>query len=154
VTEKLRLHEFRLCDEEFGMPVLERIFQTELYGTWTMRIYRMQERTSCKAIDPAGYRISCVVIRSAIATDNVAACIPEVWIVHTELRVVKNVESLGAKFEHAGLANRKVFQQAHVEVQTARIVQVVPTGISKRQSAWGNERTRILEEFPPGGVLP
>src|SRR5215470_9333092 len=106
-----------------------------------MCINRMQEGASGEAVHAAGYGISSAVVCSAITADHVAACISQVGIVNAELRMVENVESFRAKFEHTRLTNRKVFQQAHIKVQPARVVQIVSTRISKRQAARSNERT-------------
>ncbi len=57
------------------------------------------------------------------------------WVIDPELRVVEDIESLGAEFEIAFSENFEVFQEGDIEIYAAGIAHRISSAISKSQSA-------------------
>src|SRR5579871_63786 len=121
-----------------------------------MGVDRVQKRITREAISPANRdtagtsfanrRKPCRIVRAAVTTDCVAAGVPKIRIVKPELSVVENVESFRAKFEHSGFADREVFQEAQIEVESSRIVEEVASSSSEGKPAWRCEGTGISQQ--------
>ncbi len=114
-----------------SVSLLETPFETELNGAWTVCVERMQEGCARDAINSACLKAG-GILRSRITThDIVPAATRIVRIVNAELRLVENVEKLGAKLKIAGLCQLETLEECQVKVQTRRVIQEVPAGISK-----------------------
>ena len=118
-----------------------------------MRIHRMQEGIAGDAIRSANDAIngwtleSGSVIRSAVATDGIIACVAEIGVVDPKLCVIEKIECFCAEFKVASLSDSKTLQQAHIEVRPVRIVQRVPASISEGQPPRCYEPVGIPEQW-------
>src|SRR5215813_7135550 len=95
----------------------------------------MQERAARQAVDATRYRVTGAVVRPTIATDHVTAGVSEVGVVEPKLRVIEDVERLGAELQNTRFTDRKMLEQAHVKIQASGIVQIIATSVSEGQAA-------------------
>src|SRR5262249_44797969 len=90
-----------------------------------------------------------------IATDHVTASVSEVGVVEPKLRVIEDVERLGAELQNTRFTDRKMLEQAHVKIQASGIVQEIATSVSEGQAARRDERARIPKDGPEAlGIVP
>jgi hypothetical protein len=107
---------------------LKSEFQPKLKNSRVVSIHGMEKRTSSKAIHGRAVQsasansriISCgriTVYGPAVASDHVVAGISRMGgVVNPELRVVENVERLGAEFNISLAENLEMFQQGKIEI--------------------------------------
>src|ERR1700722_8154935 len=134
----------RLC-------ALEIKLQSKLNDAWVVGIHGMQERVTGHAVDaPAPGRG--IAGRSAAITpyDVISRVAGMRWIVDSELRVVENIEGLGAEFEIALAEDLEMFQEGHVEIDAAGIVGGVAAAIAERQATRSHLHAAILTEGSKG----
>src|SRR5580704_3012057 len=105
----MRVPSFVAAAPDFPAPAHRRAarglkgqFQTELENSRIVRVDRVQEGIAGEAIGSRSARGRIAHRRSAIATDHIVATVSRMClIVNAELRVVENVECLGAKLKIA-----------------------------------------------------
>src|SRR5215813_7850412 len=108
----------------------------------------MQER-ACG--DTTG--IPCGAGEVAIAIDNVVAGISRMRrVVDAELGVIQKVEGLEAKLERASFRQGEAFCKADVEVDAVRVAEEIATRVSKGETGWSGEPTRIADERAKGST--
>src|ERR1035441_5362643 len=113
-----------------------------------MRIERVQKGSAGNAIGSASPKPS-GIYGARITTDDVISTTSRViGIVDTELCVVKNIKGLCAELNVSGLPNLEVFQQRHVKIQPAWIVQKIAPRVPKGESARSHKLRRITDERP------
>jgi hypothetical protein len=125
---------------------LEKEFEAKLHGSGAMRVNRMQKGGRGNA---AG--IASGVVCSRIATDHVVSGIAGIGlVVDAELSVIEQVESLDAELEGLSLAHGEVFREGDVKVGAARIIEIVASGIAKRQTSGSNKAVGISQQRSEG----
>lgn len=106
---------------------LKSPLQAKLDGAGSMSVKRVQEGSSGDAIWPTVRHKTSRIFRTGVATDDVvSAAAGIVGIVNPKLCMVEDVKKLCPKLNLTGLGNFEVFQEGHVEVETAGVVQKVP----------------------------
>src|SRR5947209_6508440 len=63
------------------------------------------------------------------------------------LRVIKDVERLGSKFEAHPFGDRKALKQRHIEVEAVWVAKAVPARVPKAQCRRNGIGKRIVEEW-------
>ena len=61
------------------------------------------------------------------------------------LRVIENVECLGAELKAHLFPDFEVFEQGPVEVEAIRVIQDVASGVAEGQPPWQGKSSRIAE---------
>src|SRR6202051_31202 len=121
------------------LDILESQLHAKLYSSRPMRVKRVQERRAGHAVR-AGPSKTRRIGRAGVATDYVISTAARIiGIVASELGVIKNVECLGAELKHAGLPDLEMFEQCHVEIDAARIVQEISACVTKCKSTRRDE---------------
>ena len=93
----------------------------------------MQERRSCDTVGAPSRLKASGIHGPPVATDNVVSAAARiVGIVDSELGVIEDVKKLRAKLKLARFSDLKTFQQRHIEIEAAGIIQEVTAGIAKR----------------------
>src|SRR5690348_10244375 len=88
---------------------LESPLEPKLYGSGSMRIERMQERSPGNAICPTARLKPSRVLGARIATDYVVSATARVvGIVYPELSVIENIESVGMELNLARFGELEV----------------------------------------------
>lgn len=109
----------------------------------------MEEGIARQAIGatPAGRRI--ISSGGAVAANHIVARITGMrWVGDSKLRVVEDVEALGAKLDVALAKNLEVFQDRKIEIGAAGIVQRIAPAAPERQSARSDVSSWVGEKRP------
>ena len=120
-----------------------------------MRVDRTEERAAGGAIHR--YRLAVVVRRitaggrvigrcASVATHCVIGLVPEVRVEDSELRMVEDVETLGAELQIASFGDLEGFQNGHIEIQAMRVRQEVAPRISEGKTLRSDESCRVIQQ--------
>ena len=110
-----------------------------------MGVDRVQERSSADAIGLAAFEPRGIYGTGVAAYYIISGAAGVIWIVDAELRVIKNVKSLGTEFQLSGLANLEMLEQSHIEVGASRIVEEVASGVAESEAARSDKLGRITD---------
>jgi hypothetical protein len=119
--------------------LLKAEFQPKLKNPRVVGVHRMKKRITRKTIYSAS--ASGRIIRSggAIAANHVVAGVAGVrWVIDSELRVVEDVEGLGAELEISLAENFEMFQEGNVEICASGVIERIAPAVSERQAAWSD----------------
>ena len=112
-----------------------------------MRIDGVQKAGARKAISSAFSYKSSRIKRTGVTTDHVIAGTSGiVRIIRSILGVVKNVESLSPEFQIARFSRLEMLYQRDVKIQTAGIIQEIPSSVTEGKSARSYKLRRIAQE--------